>query len=366
MQWHKEGINNMTGQTIAINGQVEMINLTPEMTLLLTGIGFAGGLLSGFLGTGGAFIMTPAMMSLGIPGIMAVAANITHKFGKAIIGAKKHSELGNVDKKLGLLMFIALFAGVQAAVSINKSILLKLGLAASNLYISLMFILVLTGVTLVMLRDLMGRRNVNCGQKDTGGKIKSRLGKINLPPLIHFPVAGVRASLWAVFAVGLATGYLAGTIGVGGFIGIPAMIYLLGINIRVAAGTEMFLAIFSGAQGAFLYALNGYVDLRIPLLLYIGSLVGVIMGAVVTKIVKSSQIQAVMTSIVAMVAISRAWTAPQYMAELGYLPVSAGYLNTFKLIGNLFLFGSGAVGCGLILWWMFRAFREKGRLAAGR
>lgn len=356
----------MTGQVATLNGQVEMINLTPEMALLLTGIGFAGGLLSGFLGTGGAFIMTPAMMSMGIPGIMAVAANVTHKFGKAIIGAKKHSELGNVDKKLGFVMFIALFAGVQAAVSINKSILLKSGLAASNLYISLMFILVLTGVTLVMLRDLMGRRNDKNRQKYHGSKIADRLGKINLPPLIYFKVAGVRASLWAVIVVGLATGYLAGTIGVGGFIGVPAMIYLLGINIRVAAGTEMFLAIFSGAQGAFLYALNGYVDLRIPLLLYIGSLVGVILGAVVNRIVKSSQIQAVMTSIMAMVVISRVWIVPEYMADLGYLPVPAGYLNIFKLIGNLFLFGSGAVGCGLILRWMFRAFREKGHVADGR
>lgn len=67
---------------------IKFIAMTPKMAFSLVGIGFVGGMLSGFLGSGGAFIMTPAMMSLGIPGIMAVAANITHKFGKAIMGRK--------------------------------------------------------------------------------------------------------------------------------------------------------------------------------------------------------------------------------------------------------------------------------------
>lgn len=355
----------MAGTVEHFDGAVVFVDITWETALSLAGIGFAGGLLSGFLGTGGAFIMTPAMMSLGIPGIMAVAANITHKFGKAIVGAKKHNEMGNVDKKLGFFMFFALFAGVNAAVSVNKKILLKSGAAGSDLYISLMFIFILSAVSIFMLRDVIRKKNAGMSIESASSNagVTEKPGKTGLPPFIHFKVAGVRASLWTVLMVGLATGYLAGTIGVGGFIGVPAMVYLLGVSMRVAAGTELFLAVFSGLQGAFLYALNGFVDLRIPLLLYIGSLVGVTLGATVTRAVKTSQIQTVMISIMAMVVVSRAWTVPGYLAEMGYLQAGARYLPAFKTASDIFLFGSGAVGCGMILWWMFGAVAEKRRAA---
>jgi len=354
----------MSGQVANLSGSMDFINITLETAVMLAGIGFVGGLLSGFLGTGGAFIMTPAMMSLGIPGIMAVAANVTHKFGKAIIGTKKHSELGNVDKKLGFVMFIALFAGVKAAVTLNEGILHKAGVAGSNLYISLMFIIVLTGVSAIMIRDIIQQRNSNAGEPPLRGKLATSLKILSLPPLIDFKVAGVRASLWLVLMVGLATGYLAGTIGVGGFIGVPAMVYLLGIKIRVAAGTELFLAIFSGFQGTLLYALNGYVDLRIPLLLYLGSLVGVTLGAVGTRIVKSSQIQTVMIFVIVLVVLSRSFTVPGYLSQMDYLIVAPVYLYFFNFASNLFLFGSGAVGCGMILWWIFRALTVKGGFSA--
>ncbi|MGM0787646.1 MAG: TSUP family transporter, partial [Thermodesulfobacteriota bacterium] len=67
-------------------------------------LGAVGGILSGFVGSGGAFFMTPGMMNLGVPGVVAVASNITHKFGKAMMGSKKHGEYGNVDKRLALFM----------------------------------------------------------------------------------------------------------------------------------------------------------------------------------------------------------------------------------------------------------------------
>ena len=354
----------MSGEVRNLSEAIGFINITPETAVILAVIGFTGGLLSGFMGTGGAFIMTPAMMSLGIPGIMAVAANITHKFGKAIIGAKKHSEMGNVDKKLGFVMFAALFAGVKVAVTLNQGVLQKIGVAASNLYISLMFIIVLSVVSAIMISDIMQRGNRNPCKKSIPEKLTKKFKVLSLPPLIDFKVAGVRSSLWLVLLVGLATGYLAGTIGVGGFIGVPAMIYTLGINIRVAAGTELFLAIFSGFQGALLYALNGYVDLRIPLLLYLGSIVGVTLGALGTRIVKASQIQAVMIFIIVLVVLSRSFTVPGYLVQMGYLTLSPIYLHYFQFASDLSLFGSGAVGCGIILWWILRALKVKSGLAA--
>ncbi|WP_027364503.1 sulfite exporter TauE/SafE family protein [Desulfotruncus alcoholivorax] len=341
---------------------IKFIAMTPKTAISLFGIGLVGGVLSGFLGSGGAFIMTPAMMSLGVPGIMAVAANITHKFGKAIMGSKKHSEFGNVDMRMGLVMFVALFAGVQVAVAMSRGVLAKMGEAGSNLYISVVFVIILTWVSWFMFRDIMKQKN---GTTQNTGKtpLAERIRNLNLPPMVHFKVAGVKASLWLALLVGFATGFLAGTIGVGGFIGVPAMIYLLGIPTYVAAGTELFLAIFSGAQGAFLYSLHGLVDIRITLILYLGSLIGVNLGAIGTRIVRGSQMRMVMVAIIAMVALSRATMIPVYLSDMGRITLQAGTHALVTTVSNVFLFGSGAVGVGIIMFWMFQAYRRAGNAA---
>ncbi|HWT82899.1 MAG TPA: sulfite exporter TauE/SafE family protein, partial [Candidatus Methylomirabilis sp.] len=79
-------------------------------------LGFIGGVLSGFIGSGGAFFMTPGMMNLGVLGPIAVGSNITHKFGKAIIGSKRHGQMGHVDRKLSLFMLITAAVGIRLAV----------------------------------------------------------------------------------------------------------------------------------------------------------------------------------------------------------------------------------------------------------
>jgi len=349
----------MGGEIPVAAEAVKAVALTPKMALEIAGIGLLGGTLSGFLGSGGAFIMTPAMMSLGIPGIMAVAANITHKFGKAIQGAKKHSEFGNVDKKMGLVMFLALFAGVKLAVMANTGVVKAMGEAGSNLYISAFFVVVLTFLTIFMARDI-ARHRKGIVDDGSGGGIAARIRNINLPPIMHFSVAKTKVSLWIALFVGLATGFLAGTIGVGGFIGVPAMIYLLGCSTYVAAGTELFLAIFSGAQGAYLYAISGFTDIRITLLLYVGSMIGIQIGAIGTRIVKGSQIKLVMTAIIAMVVLSRGVMIPIYLTELGYMNIGEGTAAILSLLSNVFLFGSGIVGCLIIFTWMYQALRRAG------
>ncbi|MTI83226.1 MAG: sulfite exporter TauE/SafE family protein [Firmicutes bacterium] len=336
---------------------VKAVALTPKMALELAVIGLLGGTLSGFLGSGGAFIMTPAMMSLGIPGIMAVAANITHKFGKAIQGAKKHSEFGNVDKKMGLVMFLALFLGVKLAVMANTGIAESMGAAGSNLYISAFFVVVLTALTLFMAKDIL-RHKKGIVDDGSGGGIAEKIRNLNLPPIMNFPIAKTKVSLWIALFVGLATGFLAGTIGVGGFIGVPAMIYLLGCSTYVAAGTELFLAIFSGAQGAYLYAMGGFTDIRIALLLYVGSMIGIQLGAIGTRIVRGYQIKLVMTSIIAMVVVSRGIMIPSYLTDLGYMSISEGTAGTLNMLSNVALFGSGIIGVMIIFFWMIQALRR--------
>ena len=91
-------------------GEFIVLDLGTALQVVL--LGFIGGVLSGFIGSGGAFFMTPGMMNLGVPGVIAVGTNITHKFGKALMGSRKHGELGNVDKKLGLYLQIGRAVGL--------------------------------------------------------------------------------------------------------------------------------------------------------------------------------------------------------------------------------------------------------------
>ncbi|MEJ2185241.1 MAG: sulfite exporter TauE/SafE family protein, partial [Gemmatimonadota bacterium] len=228
-------------------------------------LGIVGGVLSGFIGSGGAFFMTPGMMNLGVPGVVAVGSNITHKFGKAMIGSRKHSELGNVDKRLGAFLIFTSFIGIRIAVWINSALFEgggdghgSGGSAAADLYISLVFVCILSLVAVSMLRDALRGR----GKDDAGPsmRIANFISRLHLPPYVHFRTADVRVSLWVLMIVGLATGYLAGTIGVGGFIGVPAMIYVFGMPTAVAAGTELYLAMFMGGWGALNYAFQGFVD----------------------------------------------------------------------------------------------------------
>ena len=136
------------------------LNLVTALQVVV--LGFIGGTLSGFIGSGGAFFMTPGMMNLGVPGVVAVGSNITHKFGKAMMGAKRHGEFGNVDKRLAGFLVVTAFVGIRLAVWINSALFKASGdghgaggSAAADLYISLVFILILSLVALSMLRDAL-------------------------------------------------------------------------------------------------------------------------------------------------------------------------------------------------------------------
>ncbi len=341
------------------------IHLDALTAVQVIGLGFVGGTLSGFIGSGGAFFMTPGMMNLGVQGVVAVGSNITHKFGKAMVGSRQHGKMGNVDKKLAAFLLLTAFAGIRLAVMVS-SLLFEGGVdshaasgAGANLYISLVFVCVLSVVALSMLGDL--RR----GGGDVAGpsrRIADFLARFNLPPMIYFKVADVRVSLWIVLIVGLATGYLAGTIGVGGFIGVPAMIYVFGIPTAVATGTELYTAIFMGAFGALNYAWAGYVDIRLTLLMYLGSLVGVHLGAYGVKVVSEKYIRMVTALIILLCVISRGIAIPMYLRQLDVLSFAPAWDVYFNNASKVVLYVSGIGGCGLILLQVFRAYRQRRKL----
>ena len=342
------------------------IELSLADSLQVALLGFIGGVLSGFIGSGGAFFMTPGMMNLGVPGVVAVGSNITHKFGKAMMGSKKHGEYGNVDKRLAWFLVATSFIGIRLAVWINSS-LFKGGTgdhgagasAAADLYISAVFICILSLVALSMLRDAFSRSEEEEGPSM---KIAEFLSRVHLPPYIYFKVADVRVSLWLLLVVGLATGYLAGTIGVGGFIGVPAMIYVFGVPTAVAAGSELYLAMFMGAWGALNYAYQGFVDLRLMMLLYLGSLLGVFIGAYGVKVVKERIIRIVTGTVIMICVVSRAIAVPMYLRQLGWIGGRPEWDVYFNQASKAMLFAAGLSGMAIILHSVVRAYRQRRRI----
>lgn len=180
--------------------------------------------------------------------------------------------------------------------------------------------------------------------------------------MVNFAVSGVKISLWTIVVIGSAIGFMAGTIGVGGFIGVPAMIYVFGVPTVVAAGSELFLAMFMGAWGAFNYALGGFVDLRLTLLLYAGSLVGIFVGAIGTALVKELYIRLITAILILLCCLSRALAVPEYLRQLDLLHFSDLAFKWLELGSKIFLFGSGIVATGLIIYYTFKAHYMKEKL----
>jgi len=163
---------------------------------------------------------------------------------------------------------------------------------------------------------LSKNRDLNKGHKVP--KLAGLLMKLEIPPMLEFKVAKVRISAWITIPIGIATGMLAATIAVGGFIGVPGMIYLIGASAVVASATELVIAFFMGAWGSIQWGLSGLIDIRLTLLILSTSLIGVQLGALGTTYVKDYMIKVVMAVTMIIVAISRGAKIPGYLSEIGW------------------------------------------------
>jgi uncharacterized membrane protein YfcA len=312
-------LDKHAGEGVIKDISIMFMDMTPGKIIALIVVGLIGGLLSGFIGSGGAFVLTPAMMSLGAPGAVAVASNMCHKFPKAMVGTYKRFKYGQVDLKLAAVMAVTAIIGVQIGIMIQKYILRMWGNAGSNLYVSVIFVIVLVLVGGYVCYDaykLSKKSDSEDGHQISG--LALRLQKLELPPMMHFKVAKVRISAWVTVPVGLATGMLAATIAVGGFIGVPGMIYVIGASAVVASATELGIAFIMGAWGSIQWGLSGLIDIRMTLLILSASLIGVQLGALGTTYVKDYMIKIVMAATMLIVAISRGAMIPGYLADLGW------------------------------------------------
>lgn len=338
------------------------INLDIMNVVYLILVGFVGGLVSGFIGSGGAFVLTPGMMSLGVPGLVAVASNMCHKFPKALVGALKRAKYGQVDVKLGIVLGISAEAGVLYGAHIQESIKKAFGDAGSNLYVSVAFVVILAVVGGFVLRDALKTQKAGTSNEpEEMTKIARWVQSVNIPgTMVYFKSLNARISVLFTIPLGFATGMLAATIAVGGFIGVPAMIYVLGAPSLMASATELVIAFVMGMGGTFKYAMSGLVDIRLAMLILFGSLFGVQLGAIGTTYVKPYMIKMVMGIIMVIVLFSRALMIPVYLSKLGLI-ATISEPTTYMLKNTSFaiMIFALALGAFIVLRAMWQGRREE-------
>jgi uncharacterized membrane protein YfcA len=254
--------------------------------------------------------------------------------------------------------------GVQVGIKIQEAIYNKWGDAGSGLYVSLAFVLILTSIGTYMYVD--SRKSMKSGEKaEEVPKLARLVQRIRIPPMIHFDRANTTVSLWATVPVGFACGMLAATIAVGGFVGVPGMIYILGVPSLVASATEMLVAFGMGFVGTITYGLHGFVDIRMTLLILAGSLFGVQLGAIGTTYVKSYMVKFVMSTIMILVSISRLMALPNYLNELNIMSFSSGTVSTLDFLSFAVMCLSMLVGGAIIIGSMVKGRRSLSRQALG-
>ena len=304
-----------------VSAAANFIHLDVVNVIYLFAVGFVGGLVSGFIGSGGAFVLTPGMMSLGVPGLVAVASNMCHKFPKALVGSIKRAKYGQVDVKLGIVLGISAEAGVLYGAHIQEGIKKSFGDAGSNLYVSVAFVVILAVVGGFILKDAWKTyRSGNMNEEEKVTKLARWVQSVNIPgTMVYFKSLNAKVSVLFTIPLGFATGMLAATIAVGGFIGVPSMIYVLGAPSLMASATELVIAFVMGLGGSFKYALHGLVDIRLAMIILAGSLFGIQLGAIGTTYVKPFMIKVVMGIIMVIVLFSRGLMVPVYMSQLGLI-----------------------------------------------
>jgi uncharacterized membrane protein YfcA len=332
------------------------IDLTWMNMLYLFFVGFVGGLVSGFIGSGGAFVLTPGMMSIGVPALVSVASNMCHKFPKALIGSLKRAKYGQVDLKLGLVLGASAEAGVLYGAHIQENIKKAFGDAGSNLYVSVAFVVVLGIVGSIVLMDaLKSHKSGNAHEKEKVTKLARWVQSINIPgTMVYFKSINAKVSVLMTIPLGFATGMLAATIAVGGFLGVPAMMYVLGAPSLMASATELVIAFVMGLGGSFKYAMHGLVDIRLAMIILAGSLFGIQLGAIGTTYVKPFMIKLVMGLIMVIVLFSRGLMVPVYLSQLGVIQtlnettVKILKTTSFAIMIIALLIGAGVVLSALL------------------
>lgn len=269
---------------------------------ILIGAGGLVGFLSGLLGVGGGFLLTPILMLAGIPPTVAAASDSCQIVAASSSAVAAHFRLGNVDFKMGITLLAGGLAGAALGVQGIK-ILRALGNADS--FITITYIVVLGAVGGSMF--FASLKNLRRGpMAPKAHRPAARPGLLKRLPLqMDFERSGVRHSLLVPFSLCVVVGVLASIMGVGGaFMMVPMMVYLLGMPAHVAVGTSLFQTLFTCAGVTYMQSTaNHTVDLVLALALAAGSTIGAQLGARLTRFLRGDQLLIILASLALLVTV---------------------------------------------------------------
>lgn len=266
---------------------------------LLLGLGGIVGILSGMFGVGGGFLMTPLLFFIGIPPAVAVATEANQIVASSFSGVLAHLKRKTVDLRMGTVLLIGGLIGAALGVQLFNA--LK-AIGQVDLLVKLSYVLFLG-----IIGSLMFVESLRALMKTRGGAIPPARRKHtwvhNLPFKMKFRTSGLYISVIPPVLVGVLVGILAAIMGVGGgFIMVPAMIYLLGMPTKVVVGTSLFQIIFVTAFTTLLHATTNYtVDMALAVLLLIGGVIGAQIGARIGVKLKAEQLRVLLALMVLLV-----------------------------------------------------------------
>ncbi len=321
---------------------------TTTIFLASIAVGLAAGLITGCIGAGGGFIITPALMAVGVKGILAVGTDLFHIFAKAIMGTTVHKKLGNVSAKLAIAFLAGSIVGTFIGGAINKG-LYNADPLLSELFISTIYAVLLGFLGFYALFDFLraSRGAKGAASQDAHGgsagltSLSVRMQSLTVPPMITFDEdlvpGGRRISGWIVAAGGVVVGLLAAIMGVGGgFVTFPMFVYIFGVSSMTTVGTDILQIIFTAGFAAVgQYAIYGYVFYTLAIGMLLGSLLGIQIGALTTKVVTGIHIRGFYAISILAGFMHRAATLPKKLVEMEVLHWSPGVVNIIEEVGNV-------------------------------
>ena len=270
----------------------------PVDVFLLLILGVITGILSGMFGVGGGFLMTPMLIFIGIPPTVAVSSSANQIIAASFSGFLAHMRRQNVDFKMGSLMLLGGLIGSTVGVALF-TVLKKRG--QIDLVISLTYVIFLGTIGVLMATEsiktiIHKRKGIHTSKKTKPNWFHT----LKLPLQVHFPRSKLTISAILPVTIGLVIGVLVSIMGVGGgFLMIPAMIYILGMPTSVVIGTSLFQITFITANVTFLYAVRTFtVDIVLAFLMLTGSVIGAQLGTRIGIKIPAEQLRAMLSLLV--------------------------------------------------------------------
>ena len=317
-------------------------------------IGLGAGLITGCIGAGGGFIIAPALMSAGIKGILAVGTDLFHIFAKAIMGSVIHRKLGNVSVPLAMVFLIGAIIGATIGGLINR-MLYEINPVLSDAFITTIYSLMLGFLGIYSMIDFLKARKAETevelphggGEGDYEGRVEGtemgnlpqKIQSAKIPPMIKFDydfIPGGRSISWLFLVLsGALVGLAAGIMGVGGgFLTFPIFVYMLGVSSMTTVGTDIFQIIFTAGYAAISqYAIYGFIFYTLAMGMLLGSLFGIQIGAMVTKVVKGITIRGFYAMAVLAGFVNRIFALPAKLGDMDVIPISKQMGAILETIG---------------------------------